>query len=58
MTTQILRTEIYENIDGVTVLKEIIETETQIPTIEDEIADKEAQLLAMYTELQTLKDRI
>lgn len=56
MATEILRTEVYENVDGVTVLKEVIETEIQTPTVEEQIAEKEAQLLAMYAELQALKE--
>lgn len=56
MATEILRTEVYENVDGVTVLKEVIETQIQTPTVEEQIAEKEAQLLAMYAELQALKE--
>lgn len=56
MATEILRTEVYENVEGVTVLKEVIETEIQTPTVEEQIAEKEAQLLAMYAELQALKE--
>lgn len=53
--TEIQRKEIYEVVDGVTTLKEVIETEVEVPTQEEIIADKEAQLLAIYEEIQSLK---
>jgi hypothetical protein len=49
---KILREEIYDE-NG---LVRIIEHEVE-DTIEQEIADKEAQLLQMYQELQELKNR-
>lgn len=55
--TEIKRTEIYEVVDGVSVLKEVIETEVEVTTQEEIIADKEAQLLQMYQELEALKNK-
>ena len=57
MATEILRTEIYENVNGVTTLKNVYETEVNVPTTEELIAEKEAQLLAMYNEIQALKQK-
>ena len=57
MAIEILRTEIYENVNGVTVLKEIIEKEVDVLSNEELIAEKEAQLLAMYNEIQALKQK-
>ena len=57
MTKEILRTEVYENVNGVTTLKNVYETEIEVPTIEELIAEKEAQLLAMYNEIQALKQK-
>lgn len=57
-TTEIIRTEVYENINGVTTLVNVIENEVEVPTQEELIAEKEAQLLAMYQELQALKQNI
>lgn len=47
--------EIYERLeDGTTVLKE---TKTVIIPVQDIIADKEAELLKIYAELQALKEQ-
>ena len=54
--TELKTTEIYEVIDGVSTLKEVIKTEVEVPTQEEVIADKEAQLLQMYQELEALKN--
>jgi len=54
-TTKIEREEIYEVVDGVTTLINVIETEIEVPTQEELIAEKEAELLKMYAELQALK---
>lgn len=54
---QINREEIYEVVDGVSTLIEVKETEIDVPTIEEEIAEKEATLLKMYAELQALKEK-
>lgn len=55
-TTQIVRYENYEVDDqGVSTLVEVIETEVEVPTQEELIAEKEAKLLEMYAELQALK---
>jgi hypothetical protein len=53
--TEIQRTEIYESIDGITTLIDVIETEVQLPTVEEIIADKEAKLLSLYEEIQEIK---
>ena len=50
------RTEVYETVNGVTTLKEVIETEVEVQTQEEVIADKETQLLAIYEEIQALKN--
>lgn len=52
---EIHREEIYEVVDGVSTLVEVIETEVEVPTEQELIAQKEAELLAMYQELQALK---
>ena len=52
---EIQRSEIYETVNGVTILKEVIETEIEVPTQEEVIADKEAELIAIYNEIQNLK---
>ena len=49
--------EIYEVNNGVSILVETIETEREVATQEEIIAEKEAQLLAMYNELQKLKEQ-
>ena len=55
-TTQTQIQEIYEVNNGVSVLVETIETEVEVPTQEEVIAEKEAALLAMYEELEELKN--
>lgn len=55
--TKTHREEIYEVVDGVSTLLEVIETEVEEPTQEELIADKEAQLLAIYEEIQALKNK-
>jgi hypothetical protein len=55
---EIQRSEIYEVIDGVSTLINVIETEIEVPTQEELIAEKEAQLLQMYQELQALKEKL
>ena len=52
---EIQRTEVYETVNGITILKEVIETEVEVATQEEVIAEKEAKLLAMYEEIQALK---
>ena len=52
---EIQRTEVYETVNGVTILKEVIETEVEVATQEEVIADKEAELIAIYNEIQNLK---
>lgn len=53
--TEIKRTEIYEVVDGVSTLLEVIETEVEVVTTGEIIAEKEAEMLAMYEEIQRLK---
>ena len=52
---KIAREEIYEFVDGITTLVEVIEKEIEVPTVEEVIAEKEAKLLEMYEEIQKLK---
>jgi hypothetical protein len=52
---KIAREEIYETVDDVTTLIEVIEKEIEVPTVEEIIAEKEAKLLEMYEEIQKLK---
>lgn len=54
-TIKIHREEIYEVNDGVTTLVDVIETEVEVPTEQELIAEKEAELLKVYAELQALK---
>lgn len=54
-TIKLERNEIYEVIDGVTTLVDVIETEVEVPTEQELIAEKEAELLKVYAELQALK---
>jgi hypothetical protein len=58
MNTEIQRTEIYQTIDGITTLIEVIEQEVPIITQEEIIAEKEAELLRVYAEIQELKNNI
>lgn len=52
----IILKEIYEtNENGQTILVDTIEIEIEAPTQEELIAEKEAELLKMYQELQALK---
>ena len=44
--------------DGTVISSQVIETEVEVPTDEELIAEKEAKLLEMYAELQALKDNI
>ena len=55
-TTKIERWEVWtKQEDGSEVLQEVIENEVETPTQEEIIADKEAELLNMYKELEALK---
>ena len=56
MANQIITKEIYKvNENGQTVLVETFEIKVYIPTEKELIAEKEAELLKMYQELQALK---
>ena len=55
-TTITIKREIWKkNEDGSETLIEVQELEGQEPTQEEIIADKEAELLAMYKELEAIK---
>ena len=54
---KIQRSEIYETVNGVTILKEVIETEVEVATQEEIIAEKEAELISIYNEIQKLKEQ-
>lgn len=54
--TEIQRSEIYKVVDGITSLIEVIENEVEVPTQEELIAEKEAELLKVYAEIQALKN--
>jgi len=54
---EIQRSEIYETVNGVTILKEVIETEVEVATQEEIIAEKEAELISIYNEIQKLKEQ-
>ena len=54
---EIQRTEVYETVNGVTILKEVIETEVEVATQEEVIAEKEAELISIYNEIQKLKEQ-
>jgi ligand-binding SRPBCC domain-containing protein len=54
--TQIITKEIYKvDENGQTVLIETIEIEVNEPTQEEIIAEKQAELLKIYAEIQALK---
>jgi preprotein translocase subunit SecA len=54
--TQIITKEIYKvDENGQTVLVETIEIEVNEPTQEEIIAEKQAELLKIYAEIQALK---
>jgi len=55
MATELYRTEYYD-VDG--NLLHSIETEVDIPTTEELIAEKQQQLLDMYNELNALKAQL
>ena len=44
--------------DGTTILVSVEEVEVDILTPEEEIAQKEAELLKMYKEIQDLKNKL
>lgn len=53
----IILKEIYEtNENGQTILIDTIEIDIEGPTQEELIAEKEAELLKMYAEIQALKE--
>lgn len=58
MATEIITTQIYEKqADGTMKLVDTYTEEVEVPTQEEIIAQKEAELLAMYEELQKLKQQ-
>ena len=44
-----------KDIDGTMILLETIQIEIEVPTQEEIIAEKEAELIAIYNEIQNLK---
>ena len=58
MQKEIRTIEIYEIVNGITNCKEVIEVEVDLPSQEDLIAIKEAELLKVYAEIQDLKNNI
>ena len=58
MATETITTQIYEKqADGTMKLVDTYTEEVEVPTQEEIIAQKEAELLAMYEELQKLKQQ-
>ena len=55
MATEIIKNEIYEVVNGVASLVTTIETEQEVKSQAELIAEKEAALLALYDELKALK---
>lgn len=57
MNTEIITKEIYKvNENGETVLVDTLDVEVKIITPEEIIAEKEAELLKVYAEIQALKE--
>lgn len=54
-TTQTQTQEIYQMVDGIPFLVKSIETQVEVPTNEEIITEKEAEMLAMYEEIKRLK---
>jgi hypothetical protein len=57
MSLQTIKTEIYQNINGKCVLKEVVEQEVEVnlPSTEELLKEKEQELLKIYDEIQKLK---
>jgi hypothetical protein len=56
---QINRNEVFElQPDGSTILIRVEEVEVDVKTPEEEVAEKEAELLRMFNELQELKNKL
>ena len=47
--------EIYKKVNGVTTLIKVVDREVSEPTQEELLAEKEAQLLEIYAEIEALK---
>lgn len=54
--TKIHREEIYKLVDGVLKLDEVNETPIEVPTEAEILAEKEAEMLKIYAEIQALKE--
>jgi len=54
---KIIKEIFINNENNETILSHIEEIEIDEPTIEDQIAERESQLLKMYAELQALKEK-
>ena len=58
MAKETITTEIYEKqADGTMKLVDTYTEEVEVPTQEEIIAEKEAEMLAMYNEIQKLKQQ-
>jgi hypothetical protein len=56
---QINRNEVFElQPDGSSILIRVEEVEVDVKTPEEEVAEKEAELLRMFNELQELKNKL
>jgi len=58
MEKEIRTIEVYEIVNGITNCKEVIEIEVDVPSKADLIAEKEAELLKVYAEIQDIKNNI
>jgi len=54
---KIIKEIFINNENNETILSHIEEIEIDEPTIEDQIAERESQLLKIYAELQALKEK-
>jgi len=54
---KIIKEIFINNENNETILSHIEEIEVDEPTIEDQIAERESQLLKIYAELQALKEK-
>lgn len=59
MKTEIINQKVWRKLeDGTMELVSNKDIEVEVPTTEEIIADKEAEMLAMYTEIQKLKEQL
>ena len=58
MKTEIINQKVWRKLeDGTMELVSNKDVEVEVPTTEEIIADKEAEMLAMYQEIQKLKEQ-